>query len=291
MRILALQDFPDYELIDSGSGERLERFGRYVVRRPDPQILWSRRNGDDLWRSADATFQPSKKKDPWVTSRDLPATWPMAYKNIRFLARLTPFKHTGVFPEQAVMWDWMAHLISRTSPPPNILNLFGYTGIASVAARLAGARVTHVDASKPSITMARENMLASGLPADAIRWILDDAGKFVQREIKRGVRYDGILLDPPVYGHGPSGEPWDFMKDIRKLLIGCRTILSERPIFFLLNAYAVSASAITIGTLLSELMQQYKGEVTYGELVIPESGPGARSLSTGIFARWEGTSC
>lgn len=286
MKILVLEGFPEYELIDSGDGMRLERFGKYTISRPDPQAIWKRVVPYERWARADAVFDTTLPKGHWNTKRPIPEYWTLTYKDLSFHARLTPFKHTGVFPEQAVMWDWMENLIRKAGRPIRVLNLFGYTGIASLVATQAGAKVTHVDASKPSLSWARENMLASHLPEDSIRWILDDAMKFTKREIARGSFYDGILMDPPVYGHGPKGEPWDFNKQISQLFDQCRQILTPQPLFFLVNAYAVSASAIMLGNCLTDLMDQYKGNVEYGELALRES-VGKRLLSTGIYARWE----
>jgi len=288
MQIRVLEGFSDYDLIDSGDGMRLERYGAFTIARPDPQAIWKRKAPQHRWDQADAMFDNSLIKGHWNTKVSIPEHWTLKYKDLSFYARLTPFKHTGIFPEQAVMWDWMDGLIRKAGRPIRVLNLFGYTGIASLVATQAGAKVTHLDASKPSLTWARENMLASHLPEDSIRWILDDAMKFTKREITRGSYYDGILMDPPVYGHGPKGEAWDFNKQVAQLFDQCRQILTPQPLFFLVNAYAVSASAIMLGNCLTDLMEQYKGKVEYGELALRES-IGKRLLSTGIYARWEET--
>jgi 23S rRNA (cytosine1962-C5)-methyltransferase len=208
------------------------------------------------------------------------------FENLKLLARLTPFKHVGLFPEQAIFWKMASEfIISSKFNRPKILNLFGYTGGASISCAKAGAFVTHVDASKPSITYAKENMLASGLPENSIRWIIDDAIKFTAREIKRGNFYDGIILDPPVYGHGPQGEPWDFYKNIVELLANCKKILSKNPIFIIFNAYAISSSSIMLHNLLSDLTNDFGGKINYGELVLQESFS-KRLLSTGIYSYW-----
>lgn len=282
MNILTLSDFPEYELIDSGDGMRLERFSQYRISRPDPQAIWARKAPSE-WARVDASFV----NGVWQNHK-IPERWNVKYKDITLHAKLTPFKHTGIFPEQAVMWDWSTQIIKTSikgSMKPKILNLFAYTGGASVAAAQAGAQVTHVDASKPSLTWARENMLASGLPEDAIRWILDDVVKFVKREVKRGNRYDGIIMDPPVYGHGPKGEAWDFFKHVPELIALTQQLLSDKPLFYLVNAYAVSASSIMLGNMLQDVFQDKSGTVEYGELALQES-IGKRLLSTGIYGRW-----
>jgi len=286
MKNLTLKNFPEYELIDTGEGMRLEKFGQYTIARPDPQILWEKHADEKLWQQADAVFDAHQSGDKWVTRAPLPEHWPVHFQDLTFNARLTPFKHTGIFPEQAVMWEWSQNLIRNAKRKINVLNLFGYTGIASVAAAKAGANVTHLDASKPAITWANENMKASGLPGDSIRWILDDAVKFTRREMTRGNTYDAIIMDPPVYGHGPHNEPWDFYKHVPVLLQQCSKILSKNPLFFLINAYAISASSTMLGNILEDIMSPYDGSIEYGELTLKES-QGNRLLSTGIYGRWE----
>jgi 23S rRNA (cytosine1962-C5)-methyltransferase len=282
MQILTLKDFDDYELIDSGDGMRLERFGKYVVSKPDPQAIWEKKAPLSMWQRADAVFQNGK----WQLKKDIKQPWVVEFENLKLLARLTPFKHVGLFPEQAIFWKMASEfIISSKFNRPKILNLFGYTGGASISCAKAGAFVTHVDASKPSITYAKENMLASGLPENSIRWIIDDAIKFTAREIKRGNFYDGIILDPPVYGHGPQGEPWDFYKNIVELLANCKKILSKNPIFIIFNAYAISSSSIMLHNLLSDLTNDFGGKINYGELVLQESFS-KRLLSTGIYSYW-----
>lgn len=276
MNVLKTAGWQDYELLDSGNGRRLERFGKYVLSRPDPQAVWEV-GSPDLWKSADAEFT----NDKWIM-KNTPASWQISYKDLLFYVRPTPFKHTGVFPEQHLNWDFIA---DKTREDSNVLNLFGYTGIASLIAAKAGAKVTHVDASKSAITWTRENQELSKLADKPIRWILDDALSFVQREIKRGVKYDGIIMDPPAYGHGPKGEVWDFNKDLPKLLNACKQVLSDKPLFFIINAYAVSASSLMLNNLLEDTMKSFGGSIEYGELVLEEKKR-KRLLSTGIFARW-----
>ncbi|MDA1317141.1 MAG: class I SAM-dependent methyltransferase [bacterium] len=275
--------FADYELLDSGDGYRLERYGAYRIVRPDPQALWKPHLPTSEWTNAIATYRDKK----WNCRTAMPEHWIMSYKDLTFHARLTPFKHTGIFPEQSVMWDWIGDQVKKSAVPnPKVLNLFGYTGIASVAAAKAGAQVTHVDASKPAITWARDNMIASGLPSDAIRWILDDVITFLKREVKRNNTYDAIILDPPVYGHGPKGELWDFFKQVPLLLSLVKSVLSKSPLFLLMNAYAISASSIMLENVIDDLMKDTPGVITSGELILPES-TGHRLLSTGIYGRWE----
>jgi len=296
MNILSTPGWDEYELLDSGDGRRLERFGTYRLVRPDPQIIWHPRLDKSEWLKADAEFDAEKKK--WIVKKQLPEKWLMRYKNIAFYAKLSPFKHTGVFPEQILQWEWMEDRLKVQSFPKGdlsteskiasefkVLNLFGYTGIASLVCASAGAQVTHVDASRPTIGWARENQAASNLQNKPIRWILDDAVKFVQREIKRGVRYDGIIMDPPVYGHGPDGEKWDFNESFPKLLSLCRLALSKKPLFVLINAYAISSSALMLKNVLEDYVSDLGGKIEVGELALEEQSA-KRLLSTGIFARW-----
>jgi 23S rRNA (cytosine1962-C5)-methyltransferase len=286
--ILQTKGWDEYALLDSGNGRRLERFGAVTLSRPDPQALWQPKLDKAAWEQAVAQFMRDKTgKERWIIRSGYSESWNMQYKNITFLAKLAPFKHTGVFPEQHVMWDWMREKIdnSESTNKLHILNLFGYTGIASLVCAMSGAKVTHVDASFPTIGWARENQTLSHLSDAPIRWILDDCAKFVAREVKRGVRYDGILMDPPVYGHGPKGEKWDFNKDFPKLLDLCMQILTEKPLFLLVNAYAVSASSMMLKNVLSDMTAQLHGKVESGELALQEQ-TSQRLLSTGIFARW-----
>lgn len=282
-------DWQDYELIDSGDGEKLERYGKFMLRRPDPQILWQKSQPETVWKSADAAFNKTHgDKGVWHKYKSMPEHWPMHWQDVTANIRLSPFKHTGVFPEQAAHWLWMKNKISANKTEnhqPNVLNLFSYTGMASVVCAKAGAKVTHVDASKASVTWAKQNQLSSKLDERSIRWILDDVLKFVRREVKRGNTYDGIIMDPPIYGHGPTGEVWDFKIHFPVLLDLCTQILSDKPLFMIINAYAISTSSITLGNVLEEKMRQYKGNVETGELVLQES-QSKRMLSTGIYARW-----
>lgn len=288
--VLATKGWKDYRLLDSGEGMRLEQFGKYRIAKPDPQAIWKQSLERAMWEKADATFYQEGKKDRWVRQPQLPSKWILSYHDLSFYARLTPFKHTGIFPEQSLNWDFIQkHLQKRKekapSYQPHVLNLFAYTGIASLVAAKAGAKVTHVDASKPSVAWARENQEASNLSDKPIRWILDDAVKFLQREVRRGVRYDGIIMDPPVYGHGPSGERWDFTKDFPRLVSLCQQVLSQNPLFLVVNAYAISASSLMLENVLADYLRGFSGTLSSGELLLEEQGSG-RFLSTGIYARW-----
>ncbi len=284
MLILKTKGFADYELIDSGNGQRLERFGKYTLVRPDPQAIWKTSQPDNLWNDASATFEKTLGDKGIWKKKNLPEKWEVKYKNLTFLAKLSPFKHTGIFPEQHLQWDFIGDQIKSANGEVKILNLFGYTGGASLAAAAAGAIVTHVDASRSAIGWAKENQLASNLEDKPIRWILDDALKFVKRELNRGNKYEGIIMDPPIYGHGPDGEVWDFPKHFPELLEICTQLLSDKPLFLIINAYAISASSLMLENILKDYLKI--GQVESGELVLVDRG--GRELSTGIFARWSG---
>lgn len=294
MLILTLKTWDDYKLLDSGDGKRLEKFGKYILSRPDPQAIWKPNLPESEWKKANAVFQKTEgEKGKWIKKGPVDEKWKMKWEDISFYCKLSPFKHTGVFPEQAVHWGWIAENIKfpmsndkfqMKKTAPNILNLFGYTGIASLVAAKAGAKVTHVDASFPAIGWARENQKSSGLEEKPIRWILDDAIKFCERELKRGVRYDGIIMDPPIYGHGPKGEKWDFEQSFPKLMKICRQLLNDRPLFVIINAYAISSSAIMLENVLKDQLKDLGGKIECGELALEEKS--GRLLSTGIFARW-----
>ncbi len=298
INLLASSNWIDYELLDSGDGQKLERFGPYTFVRPEVQAIWRKTLPPRAWQSAQAVFQPTGEESGghWKFNQPIDEKWEMNYPlpsstgrvmaRLRFWAQTTPGRHLGVFPEGAANWDWMADRIaSSRSRPINILNLFGYTGLASLAAAVAGARVTHVDASKKSVTWARENQALSGLSDRPIRWIVDDAVKFVEREGRRGVKYDGILLDPPKFGRGPKGEVWEVYKSLPALLQACRAILSDTPLFVVLTVYAVKLPAIHLHTALEETLQGLGGEVECGELVTLEKSAG-RLLSQAVYARW-----
>lgn len=284
-KIEITQGWSDYELIDSGEGRRLERFGKYVLDRPDPQIIWKKRLPPGGWKSSAIFERTDSDKGKWVKNIPVPEKWQLQALNLKFWVKLSPFKHTGIFPEQFNQWEDITKKIKSKSEKLNVLNLFAYTGAATLVAAKAGARVTHVDASKPAITWANENRELNGMGDASIRWIIDDALKFTQREAKRGAKYDAIIMDPPIYGHGPKGEPWDFNRDFPKLLDNCAKILSEKPLFVLVNAYAISTSSITLANTLDDYFGNLGGATENGELTIKES-LSKRLLSTGIWARW-----
>jgi 23S rRNA (cytosine1962-C5)-methyltransferase len=276
----------DYDLIDSGEGRRLERYGKYLLDRPDPQIIWKKTLPVGVWQKADAFFErTTADKGRWNIKNKIPEKWEIEHNDIKFWVKLSPFKHTGVFPEQSTQWDYVYQNIDSKRRPINLLNLFAYTGIASLFAAKAGARVTHLDSSKPAITWANENRSLNKMDDFPIRWIIDDALTFTEREIKRGVKYDAIIMDPPIYGHGPSGEIWDFNRDFPKLLANCKQILSGDPIFVLVNAYAISSSSITLANTINDYFGDLGGNLDNGELTLKEKSAG-RLLSTGIWARW-----
>ncbi len=298
--LLEATRWQDYELLDSGDGLKLERFGAYTFIRPEVQAMWSRSLPQKDWDAAHAVFQPTAEESGghWVVKKKIPDSWQMKYSlpltpspsptgrgELRFTVMTTPGRHLGVFPEVASHWDFMVDLVQKENQPPNVLNLFGYTGLASLAAAAAGAKVTHVDASKKSVSWARENQQLSGLSDKPIRWVVEDALKYVQREEKRGVKYDGIILDPPKFGRGPKGEVWEIYKSLPNLLETCRAVLSDSPLFLAVTVYAVKASAIHVGQTLEEIMKKYKGTVESGEMVTRETSAG-RLLSQAVYARW-----
>ncbi len=275
----------DYELLDSGNGSKLERFGPYRFARPEPEALWRPALPQPAWDAADGTFIPGgEESGRWQFRRQLPERWQMGYRDLRFWAEPTPFRHMGVFPEQATHWDWMSGLIKQAHRPVRVLNLFGYTGIATLAAAAAGAEVTHVDASKPSLAWARENQALARLEGRPIRWLVDDALKFALREVRRGSRYDGIILDPPKFGRGPKGEIWRLEKGLPPLLDACAALLDPGALFVVLTAYAVRMSPFSLAHMLSPLVPP-GGRVEAGEMGVRETGTG-RVLATAIFSRW-----
>ena len=282
MKLFSTKGWQDYELIDSGNGKRLERFGKYIISKPDPQAIWKPFLSQANWQKADATYLDEDKK--W-RQNTLPEKWELRYKDIKFYARLTSFKHTGIFPEQILNWEYIENAIKKANKEINVLNLFGYTGIASLVCAANGAKVTHVDGSKPSISWARENQALSNLVDKPIRWILDDAVEFCAREVRRGNKYDAIIMDPPVYGHGPNGEVWDFNKSFPALLENCKNLLSSDPVFVIINAYAISASSLMLSNMIEDYLGFAKEKIEYGELAIEESKRN-RFLSTGIVARF-----
>jgi len=291
--LLETTHWKDYTLLDSGDGLKLERFGKYVFVRPESQAMWKRSLTSE-WKNADAVFVPTGEESGghWDWKRKADEQWPMQYplphsdQGITFKAMTTPGRHLGVFPEVAAHWDWFSGLIAQSKREVNVLNLFGYTGLASLAAAAAGAKVTHVDASKKSVGWARENQALSRLTEAPIRWIVDDALKFVQREARRGAKYDGIILDPPKFGRGPKGEVWEVYKSLPTLLEACRECLGEHPLFVVTTIYAVRASAIHVAQAMDDMMSGFGGRIEMGELVTREQSAG-RLLSQAVYARWE----
>jgi len=291
LTLLESPDWKDYELLDSGDGLKLERFGPYRFVRPEAQAVWKRALPEAVWRDVHAVFQPTNEESGghWGFKQQVDEKWSMGYAGIKFWAMTTPGRHLGVFPEVAAHWDWCSALIEKAQRPVKVLNLFGYTGLASLMAARAGAQVTHLDASKKSVTWARDNQQLSGLEKKPIRWILDDALKFVEREGRRGVKYDGIILDPPKFGRGPKGEVWEIYESLPALLAGCEMILSDSPLFVVLTMYAVRASGVHLYQSLEEMLGRFHGKTDAGELVTREKSAG-RLLSQAVYARWEAKS-
>lgn len=284
----------DFHLIDSGNALKLEQYGPYRIVRPEAQALWQPSLAPSTWEKVDAVFTGDTEEDGmgrWRFPKDaLGETWPLSLLGVDFLGRFTSFRHVGVFPEQIVHWEWMKRQVEAAGRPVKVLNLFGYTGVASLVAAAAGAEVTHVDASKKAIGWARENQALSRLEKAPIRWICEDAMKFIQREERRGSRYDIILTDPPKFGRGPNGEVWQLFDHLPLMLDICRELLSPKAIGLVLTAYSIRASFYSIHELMRETMRGAGGAVESGELVIREAGldgktPG-RALSTSLFSRW-----
>jgi len=295
MIILKTKSSKDYELLDSGDGEKLERFGLYILRRPDPQALWPKNLEEKEWKKADASFLRSGDSGKWKTRENLPKEWIIKMGELNFLIKPTAFKHTGLFPENEPNWIWIKEKIKNANRSIKVLNLFAYTGGATLAALSAGAEVTHVDGSKSAITWAKQNAEFSKLDKGKVRWIEDDARKFVQREIKRGNKYDAIIMDPPAFGHGANKELWKIEEDFIKLLDNCLEILSPNPLFVLVNGYSAGYSAIAYENSLQNLVKKYGGNIESGELTIEESlrhqdsagqAKSGRLLPAGIFAKW-----
>jgi 23S rRNA (cytosine1962-C5)-methyltransferase len=287
--MLLADHWQDYQLLDAGDGMKCERWGDFTLVRPDPQIIWPRANGKP-WTGHDALYHRSDKGGGrWEQRRALPAQWTVRYRHLTFIIRPTSFKHTGLFPEQAANWDWTATKIKAARAAGrevSVLNLFGYTGAASVAAAAAGAQVCHVDAAKGMVEWCADNVVASGLERSAVRYIVDDCLKFVRREIKRGKRYDALIMDPPSYGRGANGEMWKLETHLWPLLQECRLLLANEPLFFLINAYTTGLSPTVLANLLSSLLPSEKGHITTGEIGIPIQADG-KVLPCGIYGRWE----
>ncbi|WP_176592068.1 class I SAM-dependent methyltransferase [Sphingobium sp. EM0848] len=289
LQTLPGEPWADYGLIDSGHGRKLERYGRFRFIRPEPQAMWA--PAQDDWQ-ADGEFVPGSDEEGggrWFYERPVPAEgWPLRWNEVTFQSSCTPFRHLGFFPDMAPVWDWMRGKVAdkiAAGDTPQVMNLFGYTGVGTLAMAAAGAQMVHVDASKKSVAQARANAGLSGLEDRPVRWIVDDAAKFVAREVRRGRRYDGILLDPPKYGRGPDGEVWRLEEDLPGLIANCRQLLDADSRFLFLTVYAVRMSALAIGELLKQAFADLPGTVEAGELTVREEARGLM-LPTAIWARW-----
>ena len=283
--VMAGKGWADYGLVDSGHGRKLERYGAYRFIRPEPQAMWAPRLPD--WQ-AHGEFVPGSDDDGggrWQFAEPVPQDgWPLAWEDVRFTAQCTPFRHLGFFPDMAPVWSWMGEQLGHRDDA-QLLNLFGYTGVGSLALSRFG-QVAHVDASKKSVAQARENAALSGMEDRPIRWLVDDAAKFAAREVRRGRRYEGIILDPPKFGRGPGGEVWRLEEGLPGLVGDCRKLLDGDSRFLFLTVYAVRMSSLALAGLLAELFADLPGAIEHGDLAVREEGQGGRLLPTAIFARW-----
>ena len=280
-------EWKDYEILDMANGEKLERWGNVYLIRPDPQIIWKDKSHPELWNKANARYSRSNTGGgAWEYRKKLPENWQIRYKNLTFNIKPMGFKHTGLFPEQAVNWDWMINKIKNAKREIKVLNLFAYTGGASVACAAAGASVCHVDSSKGMVNWAKENIASSGLSDKPVRFLIDDVTKFVQREIRRGNKYDAIIMDPPSYGRGKNGEVWQFENNIADLVELCRQVLSDKPLFFLINSYTTGISSKVLENILLLNLKMKKGKISSGEIGLPMKNS-KLVLPCGIYGRWE----
>lgn len=276
----------DYEVIECSSGEKLERWGDYLLIRPDPQVIWDTGKKAEGWRKPDGHYHRSARGGGEWEFFNLPKQWQISYKELTFNLQPFSFKHTGLFPEQAVNWDWFAEIIKKAGRPVKVLNLFAYTGGATAAAAKAGAAVTHVDASKGMVTWAKENAASSGLCDAPVRWIVDDCVKFVEREIRRGNHYDGIIMDPPSYGRGPKGEIWKIEEKIHPFIRLCTSLLSDKPLFYLINSYTTGLQPAVLSYMMStEILPRFGGKIKAEEIGLPVSG-NHLVLPCGASGRW-----
>ncbi|MBR2305128.1 MAG: class I SAM-dependent methyltransferase [Ruminococcus sp.] len=280
-------NWKDYRLLDATDGSKLESWGGHILVRPDPQIIWKSPQYSDKWAKADAVYHRSTKGGgAWDYKRKLPESWNISYNDLRFVIKPTGFKHTGLFPEQAVNWELMSSLIKNAGREINVLNLFAYTGGATLACAAAGAKVAHVDASKGMVSWARDNAKASGLEDKPVRWLIDDCEKFVRREIKRGRRYEAVVMDPPSYGRGPGGEVWKLEDCVYDLVKLCAGVLSDKPLFFLLNSYTTGLSPSVMAYILGDVIgKKYGGDVSADEIGLPVESTGM-VLPCGSTAVW-----
>jgi len=280
-------DWKDYEILDMANGEKLERWGDFKLIRPDPQIIWKNKSFPNKWNDANARYNRSNTGGgAWEYKKRLPESWQIKYKDLTFNIKPMGFKHTGLFPEQAVNWDWMIRKIKDSKREIKVLNLFAYTGGATVACLSVGASVCHVDSSKGMTTWAKENVESSGLRDKPVRFIVDDVIKFVNREIRRGNKYDAIIMDPPSYGRGKNGEVWQFENNISELIELCTEVLSDNPLFFLINSYTTGISSKVLANLLELNMKKYDGIISNGEIGLPMKDSNL-VLPCGIYGRWE----
>jgi 23S rRNA (cytosine1962-C5)-methyltransferase len=279
-------DWNDYQILDMANGEKLEKWNNITLVRPDPQIIWKQKTYPEKWKKADAKYSRSNTGGgAWNYNKKLPSAWQVKYKNLVFNIKPMGFKHTGLFPEQAVNWDWMINKIKSTNKEIRVLNLFAYTGGATVACLSAGASVCHVDSSKGMVSWAKENVTSSGLQDRKVRYIVDDVVKFVNREIRRGNKYDAIIMDPPSYGRGTNGEVWKFEDNIYDLVELCSKVLTDKPLFFLINSYTTGISSMVLENIL-KLNIHAKGKFSNGEIGIPMQNSNL-VLPCGIYGRWE----
>ena len=280
-------NWKDYEVLDTSGGEKLERWGKYLLVRPDPQVIWNTPHEHPGWKKKNGHYHRSSKGGGEWEFINLPDEWSISYKDLTFHLKPFSFKHTGLFPEQAVNWDWFSNLIAHAGRPVKVLNLFAYTGGATVSAAKAGAQVTHVDASKGMVSWAKENAAASGLADAPIRWLVDDCTKFVEREIRRGNHYDGIIMDPPSYGRGPKGEIWKIEENIFPFVELTAKLLSDKPLFFLINSYTTGLQSAVLSYMLNlTVKKQFGGTVAAEEIGLPVSGTGL-VLPCGASGRWQ----
>lgn len=280
-------NWKDYEVLDTSGGEKLERWGKYLLVRPDPQVIWNTPHEHPGWKKKNGHYHRSNKGGGEWKFINLPDEWSISYKDLTFHLKPFSFKHTGLFPEQAVNWDWFSNLIAHAGRPVKVLNLFAYTGGATVSAAKAGAQVTHVDASKGMVSWAKENAAASGLADAPIRWLVDDCTKFVEREIRRGNHYDGIIMDPPSYGRGPKGEIWKIEENIFPFVELTAKLLSDKPLFFLINSYTTGLQPAVLSYMLNlTVKKQFGGTVAAEEIGLPVSGTGL-VLPCGASGRWQ----
>ena len=281
-------DWKDYEILDMASGKKLERWGKYILDRPDPQIVWLEKQNKEIWKKADAVYHRSNKGGGhWETKTNVPENWQIKYKDLTFNIKQMGFKHTGLFPEQAVNWDYMINKIKSSNRKIKVLNLFAYTGGATVACAYAGADVVHVDSSKGMVAWAKENIVSSNLEDRYVRFIVDDCIKFVEREIRRGNKYDAIIMDPPSFGRGANGEVWNIEESLFKLIKLCEEVLSDNPLFFLINSYTTGLSGMVLENILNlTVNKKHKGKVTSGEIGLPMKDS-KLVLPAGIYGLWE----